>query len=908
MKRILSPAAMVFVGIAFACPACPLEAAPPKTVVTRTDTATVLENDALRLELRTGAGCPAAVRLVNKLSGRTIPLATDDFAIHLAGRPPLRSADFTLRQIDEQPSADGRRVVFHLAAREPAVTLDMVYELRDADFFVRRWLRITPEKEHPLALREIEAWRVGLAGDAAYQGDRATYQGYGVPIFLNDTFWGLEFPGGRNVFADRAVSLTHHPGRTITKPYETKKAVLGVAEPGRVRARFLHYVKSFQATPKDVNLFVNYNTWWTLMPPDEKNCLELIDLFRRKLFLPYGESIDTFTIDDGWDNKDSLWAIRKDRFPDGFAPLVERLKTIRANLGLWLSPSSGYGHAPWGATHGYVANASGNLLCQSWPKYRRDLTEVVTGLAKQYDMAFFKFDGFGAACDQSGHAHLNGDFAREANIEAFLELMAAVRKVRPGCYIDPTCGMWLSPWWLQEADSIWGPVSGDLASAIVPAPVQQFSSTTTRDGFFRLRARDYQGFPPPAIEHLGIIVISPEPWEDDAMAVLGRGCRLLTLYINPKCFKSDRDWAFLASILKWARRQSATLTSDTRMILGEPMRREPYGFAHFRGQRGILSLRNPGIERQEVKVKLDETAGWDRAQATASGNPAYLVKIVYPRHEVLPHTIRYGDTLKLPLLAHETLIAHVEPLPVDRPVVAGVRCRSVRTAGNTAEYEVFAEPGRARQVAVFGPPPVRATLDGRPVEFTSGDGRMEFVLPSAEGAEPAVDAPHLVVQPAGRQSRLAGSCTVRVPAKAAASVHLLCEFQTAEKKLLACRATIEGRAAKVETVRKWYAQMDDETEPGRTWAWFKFDVPAGRNQIELAVDDFQMDGKPLAARVGWWLWTERPAAAHKLALEWDRALAPAGDDPLPLPLEMDRYRQVTPIRPLAPLEIGKPSP
>ena len=64
--------------------------------------------------------------------------------------------------------------------------------------------------------------------------------------------------------------------------------------------------------------------------------------------------------------------------------------------------------------------------------------------------------------------------------------MAAVRKVQPGCYIDPTCGMWLSPWWLCEADSIWGPVSGDVPSAIVPSPIQHDSTTTTRDGVFRI--------------------------------------------------------------------------------------------------------------------------------------------------------------------------------------------------------------------------------------------------------------------------------------------------------------------------------------------------------------------------------------------------------------------------------------
>ena len=171
---------------------------------------------------------------------------------------------------------------------------------------------------------------------------------------------------------------------------------------------------------------------------------------------------------------------------------------------------------------------------------------------------------------------------KEANVDAFIELLQAVRQGRPNVYLDPTCGIWLSPWWLQYADSLWGEVSGDYPDIIVPAPIVRDSATTTRDAVFRQRCREHPGFPPAAIEHLGIIVITPEKWEDNAMIVLGRGCRLLTLYVNPACFQQgDRDWAFLASILEVGAAQRRTL-HDTQLILGDPLEREPYGYAHFR--------------------------------------------------------------------------------------------------------------------------------------------------------------------------------------------------------------------------------------------------------------------------------------------------------------------------------------
>ena len=57
------------------------------------------------------------MRLINKLAGRTIPILSDDFALGLEGRQPLRSADFALQQTREESLPGGRRLVFHLAAR-----------------------------------------------------------------------------------------------------------------------------------------------------------------------------------------------------------------------------------------------------------------------------------------------------------------------------------------------------------------------------------------------------------------------------------------------------------------------------------------------------------------------------------------------------------------------------------------------------------------------------------------------------------------------------------------------------------------------------------------------------------------------------------------------------------------------
>ena len=80
----------------------------------------------------------------------------------------------------------------------------------------------------------------------------------------------------------------------------------------------------------------------------------------------------------------------------------------------------------------------------------------VVGMKQRYDPCFFKLDGFMASCDTAAHPHhLGGDYAREANVDAVEELFAVMRKADHPVHLDPTSGMWLSPWWLRTVDSIY---------------------------------------------------------------------------------------------------------------------------------------------------------------------------------------------------------------------------------------------------------------------------------------------------------------------------------------------------------------------------------------------------------------------------------------------------------------------
>lgn len=817
-----------------------------------------LANDFIELQFDTSGGRCTADKLVNKLANRTLDIKSDDFAIGIEGREPLRAADFTFKNARDKAIPGGRRLTLRFESKAPATLLYIIYELGDSDWFVRRRIELVPEEL--LALRQVDVWLVGLDGKAAHQG-------FGQSVLLDDTFWGLEFPAGHNHYDGAVVKLTQFPGRTVTGRFVSKTAVLGVAEPGRSEQRFRQYVETFRVTPKTTSLFVNYNTWWTLMPPSEKNSLELTDLFKRKLHDPHGESIDTFTVDDGWDNNDSLWEFQTENWPDGFVRLKRALNTMNSSLGLWISPSSRYGPAPWLAENkGYALHSNGHDICQSDPVYRLDMAKTVTDLIKKYDIAFIKFDGFGGWCDAKDHAHhLPGEYSMEANTDAYIELIEAARKVRPDIYLDLTCGIWLSPWWLMYADSLWGSVSGDYPSIVVPAPVLRDSATTTRDAVFRQRCRENAGFPPAAIEHLGIIIITPEKWEDNAVAVVGRGCRLLTLYIDPKHFQNeDRDWKFLASILKYARHNAETL-QNINLILGDPFKREPYGYASFRGPRGIITLRNPFIEPKTVTLTLDESIGCSLAEHDDpdKAQSAFVARIVYPRVETLSRTFHYGDTLEIELQAYETLLLHLDSV----------------------------EPGFA--------PPYPPGIRGR--EISRSANGMTFEAYERGTAEPActVEGGELLEEEASETSwQIVGTSVVNVPPATKASVYVLCEPTEHPKEGFLCTATINGNPQEARSVRA----------PRRGgWTWFIFDLPEGKSEVVIAATSAS-GGGTFRGKIGSWLWIEHKLQKRTLTAEFDKPLPPARPEPLPLPLNMEYERHIITIQPPKLFATGHPWP
>lgn len=224
------------IGVLLASLAC-LEAPSEEVVVKREDDSLCLRNELVELWFAVGEGRCAASRLVNKLADRAVSIRSDDFAIGIEGREPLRAADFVFTKAQDEAAVGRRRLTLQFEGKTPGLRLDVVYELGNDDFFLRRRLELSMTQ--PLPLRQVDVWLAGVEGACLHQG-------FGEPVYLDDTFWGLEYPAGHNGFADATITLRQFPGRTVANRFVSKTAVVGVAERGRVEQRFRQYVAPFR--------------------------------------------------------------------------------------------------------------------------------------------------------------------------------------------------------------------------------------------------------------------------------------------------------------------------------------------------------------------------------------------------------------------------------------------------------------------------------------------------------------------------------------------------------------------------------------------------------------------------------------------------------------------------------------
>ncbi|MDO5464914.1 MAG: enterotoxin [Akkermansia sp.] len=640
----------------------------------------MIENEYISIDIRTAGRRFAGVTVRDKVNGRSYDLGKEVFTIQLQEAKtdeacskkeytdvclPLSAQDLMCGEVSVSSIAacpEGRRLVDRRAGQRAtlpfAVTtdgykLEWWIELREGQPYCRVGLNITP-MQFAMPARKITLLNI-VAPEARVEG---SVKGAPVVAAGNRLFAGVESPLSKGEvtaegFACSLERTTHLPARTQS----SISAVLGFCTPGQLRRTFqLAYLNEERARPY-FPLF-NYNTWYDIgyfSRYSEQDVLDTVRIFGEELVRKRGVVMDSFLLDDGWDNTETLWQFH-DGLPNEFRDIRALMESYGSAPGVWFSPWGGYGQpklnriAAAGDT--YETNERGFAL--SGPKYYELFRDMCLHMIREHGVNQFKLDGCSGMADPAPGSRFGSDF------EAAISLIDELRAEKPDIYINLTTGTWASPFWFGIADSVWrGNWDHDFcgvgtarqqwitfrdamiyAHNVKISPLFPINSLMTHGVIYNKGAR-------------GLMTTEADDLADEIWSGLGLGTQMQEIYITPAMLK-DHEWDTLAAAAKWTRTNADTMV-DSHWVGGDPAALEAYGFASWSPAKGILVLRNPSDVEQEFS--FDPAAVFE----LPLGAPLRY-SLSSPKGDALPATAEAGKATQLTLKPFGVLIIEATPM------------------------------------------------------------------------------------------------------------------------------------------------------------------------------------------------------------------------------------------------------
>ena len=603
---------------------------------------------------------------VQNRQGGLLENPRESFRLLLAAGQILKATDLTIVQgpnldnLPPDPTAQrlgtrngGKQVSLVLATADDNLTVRWRVELRDGSNYIRRYVSLAAKKSD-VDLREI-ALVLETAGERAGTLD-------GCPITVDDRFFlAFEHPLSKVRMSFKTGPECSLPRSAPLKVGEeqTYSSVVGVAPPGQLRRAFLYYVERERAQP--CRPFLHYNSWYDIGYGPEKilepEALKVIDLFGKELVERRKVVMDSFVLDDGWDDRATLWRFHEG-FPQGFARLEQAARRHHSAIGAWLSPWGGYGKAKeqrmkYGLKEGFETNEKG--FSMAGPKYYARFRDACLGMVRDYDLNYFKFDGI-----SSSGAPTGAPAAFTADVEALLRLIGDLRAAKPDLFINVTTGTWSSPYWLWYADSTWrsGRDWGTCGwgskrqQQVTYRDAQTYANVVRRAPLYPINSLMTQGV---MFANHGL----PDDTDrlvEDIRSFFASGTNCQELYLTPSLLDA-KTWDALAEAAAWSRANADVLV-DTHWLGGDPAKGEVYGWASWSRRKGILALRNPKDE--PGRITLDLGRAFELPAGAARG---YSLKSPWSSDAVTaPLTLAADEEHVFELEPFQVLVLDVTPL------------------------------------------------------------------------------------------------------------------------------------------------------------------------------------------------------------------------------------------------------
>jgi len=569
-----------------------------------------LSNQMMKAQWSVAQGKLTGLKLVVLRTGAKVSLPHDPFSYAFKDGTSVRASDMTITdgpRIEVLSTDSGAsRAAEHFAGKAIRVRLEDAKRrvsvewratLREGSNYVRQEFALSAlDGDQPIA--EVYLFNGGLPGASVIGSVK------GSPVTAGDLFLGFEDPLAQCqtteiVTCSMKRELPLRKGQTVGY-----SLVIGVSPPGQMRRGFLNYVERERAHP--YRTFLHYNSWYDIgygKPYDAAAVLDVIGAFGTELVRKRNVKLDSFLLDDGWDNPRSIWHLNSG-FPDGLTPVGRAAQNYGAAVGIWLSPWGGYEEAKRqrlevGQEYGFETNEGGFAL--SGPKYYARFREVSLDFIQKDGVNQFKIDGTGNVDSVFPGSSFDSDFA------AAIRLIQDWREEKPDLFVNLTTGTYPSPFWLRYADSIWRG-GDDHSFAGVGSWREQW--ITYRDAqTYRNVVQAGPLFPLNSLMLHGLIYarqaehLDSDPGNDftnEVHSYFGSGTQLQELYIS-HALLSKNNWDTLAEAANWSRRNAEVLR-DTHWVGGDPGKLEVYGWAAWSPAKATLTLRNPSDQLQSILI------------------------------------------------------------------------------------------------------------------------------------------------------------------------------------------------------------------------------------------------------------------------------------------------------------------
>jgi len=465
-------------------------------------------------------------------------------------------------------------------------------ELRDGANYVRQILRL-----QAASAAGIPLWGVEFT-DVRVPELKAIGVCPGVPVAGRGMFFGVEIPGSQHVLDPGGGRMGFGCKLELAPAQDyTFGAVAGVAPAGQLRRAFLCYVQRERARPSEP--FVHYNCWYDLgYAVSAATMQDVVTRFDEELVQKRGVNVQSYLVDDGWDNPGKgLWIENEEKFPGGFKSLKTQLEPRGAHLGIWISPLGGYGGAKERTDHarkmGLIPPAGElDLAC---PAYKQWFENRCLQLMRADGVNAFKWDRAGDGVSP--------------HFMALLDVAHNLRKENPKVFINVTVGTWPSPFWLNHIDATWRNGSADVGWTGKGDDREKW--LTFRDGYCRANFVEKSPlYPLNSCMHHGIVHgrcfqgkkvgLTGPHLRHEARSYFANGSSLQELYITPSMMTAEA-WDDLAAAAQWGQANAAVL-ADAHWVGGDPLRLQPYGYAAWCPRQGTLMVRNPDAAPQTITL------------------------------------------------------------------------------------------------------------------------------------------------------------------------------------------------------------------------------------------------------------------------------------------------------------------